>query len=99
MCIRDSVPRLVSGKASRIAIFRTDNHELSWMNFQGRIEQGYGKGTVEIWDRGTFEVLKQAPTHDVLRFHGKKMRGIYAIVKYGEDAYLLVRCKERQNAE
>src|SRR5690625_1685966 len=36
---------------------RTEDHPLDYADFEGRIDQGYGAGTVIVWDTGTYENL------------------------------------------
>lgn len=33
---------------------RTEDHPLAYADLEGRIEEGYGEGTVVVWDRGGF---------------------------------------------
>ena len=42
----------MSPKEKRLAV-PTEDHEMRYGNFEGIIEEGYGKGTVLLWDRGT----------------------------------------------
>ena len=69
----------------RLAIEVAD-HSLSYNDFEGAIESGYGKGAVIIWDRGRYEQGGRVPWpealergHAVFVLHGEKLRGGFAL--------------------
>ncbi len=83
----------------RLAI-QVEDHPLSYANFEGIIPEGnYGAGKVEIWDKGTYEVLDEAGTPQAypetflkkmftrgkieIKLHGKKLKGNYVLIKTG----------------
>lgn len=86
----------------RLAV-ETEDHALSWADFEGEIPQGeYGAGLVEIFDRGFFENIKtdaegktiplsQCLEKGLLEIHleGKKVKGDYAMVRFKEKQWLL----------
>ncbi len=41
----------------RLAI-HVEDHPLSYAKFEGEIKEGYGKGSVKIWDKGTYELIE-----------------------------------------
>ena len=44
-----------------------DDHSLSWGDFEGLIPEGeYGAGPVIVWDRGTYENLRDEPMEEAL---------------------------------
>ena len=65
-----------------------EDHPIEYGDFEGNIPAGnYGAGSVMLWDRGTFELLGDAPGAEQLargdlkfRLHGEKMKGDFAIV-------------------
>jgi|SRR5579859_1650102 len=63
-----------------------EDHPFAYKDFQGRIPKGeYGAGTVEIWDKGTYEPVKPVGTgikngHLTFILRGKKLKGEYALV-------------------
>ena len=68
---------------------RTEDHPLEYVEFRGRIPMGeYGGGTMLIWDRGTYSVLKansldEAIAHGELKLilSGRRLRGEWHLVR------------------
>jgi bifunctional non-homologous end joining protein LigD len=77
-----------------------EDHPLEYGNFEGEIPKGeYGAGTVEIWDRGTYELVEEKRDGGLtVRLHGKRLDGTYALVpaKLSGDPknWLIVRKRE-----
>ena len=73
--------------ADRRLAVRTEDHPISYGDFEGTIPKGeYGGGTVMLWDRGTWEPvagkdadLKDGHLHFVL--HGERMKGEWLLVR------------------
>jgi bifunctional non-homologous end joining protein LigD len=66
-------------KDNRLAV-RTEDHPLEYLDFHGEIPKGsYGAGTMRIWDRGTYEVLKWEPRKVEVALHGERVQGRYAL--------------------
>ncbi|HLD49319.1 MAG TPA: DNA polymerase ligase N-terminal domain-containing protein [archaeon] len=65
----------------RLAI-QVDDHVLSYADFEGVIEEGYGKGTVKIWDKGKYKLIDKKPHKLVFSLAGKKMKGEYVLLKF-----------------
>jgi bifunctional non-homologous end joining protein LigD len=59
-----------------------EDHPFEYATFEGEIPKGeYGAGTVEIWDRGTYELLDEKKDGGLtVRLHGKRLRGTWALV-------------------
>jgi bifunctional non-homologous end joining protein LigD len=59
-----------------------EDHPLEYGSFEGEIPKGnYGAGTVEIWDRGTYELLEEKPDGGLtVRLHGERLDGTWALV-------------------
>ena len=72
---------------------RTEDHPLDYVDFEGRIEEGYGAGTVIVWDTGRFENLTGrdgellpasealAAGHLKVRLRGTKLTGAFALTQ------------------
>ena len=66
-----------------------EDHPIDYGSFEGNIPEGnYGAGSVMLWDRGTYELLGDAPAEEQLergdfkfRLHGEKLKGAYALVR------------------
>ncbi len=59
-----------------------EDHPLDYASFEGEIPQGnYGAGTVEIWDRGTYELLEEKRDGGLtVRLHGERLEGTWTLV-------------------
>lgn len=79
-------PRTIAEK--RLAI-QVPDHDLAYASFHGIIPEGeYGAGTVEIWDHGTYENLKDYSMNESIKkgrieiaLHGKKLNGNFALIQ------------------
>jgi bifunctional non-homologous end joining protein LigD len=81
-----------------------EDHPLEYASFEGEIPKGeYGAGTVEIWDRGTYELVEEKRDGGLtVRLHGKRLDGTYALVpaKLSGDPknWLIIRKKDESAA-
>jgi bifunctional non-homologous end joining protein LigD len=58
----------------------TEDHPLEYGTFEGEIPRGeYGAGQVTIWDHGTYETLKWAPSEVKVVLHGQRVAGGYVL--------------------
>ena len=59
-----------------------EDHPLDYATFEGVIPQGeYGAGTVEIWDRGTYEVIEEKRGGGLtFRLDGERAQGVWTLV-------------------
>jgi len=101
-----AVPRGFSYAPSekRLAV-RTEDHPLEYEHFHGRIPKGqYGAGTMTIWDRGTYELVKiptwqQAMEQGELKIvlNGRRLRGEWHLVRtqQANNSWLLFKSKDR----
>ena len=60
---------------------QVEDHDLSYGNFEGEIEEGYGKGTVKMWDNGTYVLEDKKQEKIVFELKGKKLKGKYVLLK------------------
>jgi len=75
----------------------TEDHPVEYAGFEGVIPEGeYGAGTVMIWDRGTYENIREKKKDDgasmersledgrvEVRLEGEKISGGYALIRTG----------------
>jgi DNA ligase D-like protein (predicted 3'-phosphoesterase) len=78
---------------------RTEDHPLSYAGFEGRIDEGYGAGTVVVWDTGSYRNLTERDGEEValkealanghlkVELSGEKLTGAFAFThtKMGGD--------------
>jgi bifunctional non-homologous end joining protein LigD len=64
----------------------TEDHPVEYLDFEGEIPAGnYGAGTMEIWDRGTYECHKFRADEVIVTLHGERGSGRYALFRAGKD--------------
>ncbi len=86
----------------------TEDHPLTYANFEGVIPADeYGGGTVMIWDRGSYQNLKDDKSvaaqldegHVTIYLKGEKIYGGYALIRTdsGDDArWLLIKMDDNE---
>ncbi|GAA1458678.1 ATP-dependent DNA ligase [Williamsia maris] len=78
----------LDGDQNRLAV-HTEDHPLDYATFAGDIPAGeYGGGHVEIWDHGTYETEKWRANEVIVRLHGERIQGRYALIKTGDKNWL-----------
>ena len=81
----------------RLAV-QVDDHELDYAAFEDEIPEGeYGAGTVEIWDRGSYEIIEKDEKKFVLDIHGERLKGQYVLLHFakgGEKNWLFFKKKD-----
>jgi DNA ligase D-like protein (predicted 3'-phosphoesterase) len=81
-----------------------DDHALSWGDFEGVIPKGqYGAGPVIVWDRGTYENLREESMEDALdaghasfRLDGQKLEGGWSLRRVDGRRWLLVKRRDER---
>ena len=79
-----------------------EDHPLDYATFEGEIPAGqYGAGTVEIWDRGTYELVEEKRDGGLtVRLDGERLRGTWTLVPAkldgNEKNWLLVRKRDAE---
>ena len=101
-----AVPRGFSydPKDKHLAV-RTEDHPMMYETFSGVIPKGqYGGGTMTIWDRGSYDLVKEADGPKAvaegkleIRFRGRKLRGEWHLVKTRseKDEWILFKARDR----
>jgi DNA ligase D-like protein (predicted 3'-phosphoesterase) len=73
---------------------QVEDHDVNYMDFEGKIPFGYGMGKVFIWDKGTYELLKKSNEEIKVRLNGEKLKGTYVLLKFpkgGKNAWLILK--------
>lgn len=101
-----AVPRGFSyAPAEKRLAVRTEDHPLAYEHFSGRIPKGqYGAGTMAIWDRGTYRLVKEPDWERAMAkgelkalLFGRRLRGEWHLVRtqQGPNTWLLFKSKDR----
>jgi DNA ligase D-like protein (predicted 3'-phosphoesterase) len=65
----------------RLAV-QTEDHPIEYAAYEGIIPEGeYGAGTVELWDQGSFTLIKRTDEKIEVNINGKKLNGGYILIK------------------
>jgi bifunctional non-homologous end joining protein LigD len=78
-----AVPKGVPLEAGAKALaVHVEDHPLEYAKFAGEIPAGqYGAGTVEIWDRGTYELIEEKRDGQLsVRLDGERLQGVWTLV-------------------
>lgn len=69
---------------------KQSTHSLKYMDFEGQIHEGYGKGDVKLVDREKMEVLKSSPNKITFNVYKGRDPHEYALIRKGNDDWLLI---------
>ena len=77
-----AVPKGVPEKLGlrRLAV-QTEDHPVQYLNFEGVIPEGYGAGTVKIFDKGKYKLIERADDKIIFELQGEKLKGRYNLIK------------------
>src|SRR5262245_56761915 len=78
-------------KRNHLAV-HVEDHRLEYIDFKGEIPSGeYGAGKVKIWDAGTYDSEKWRNDEVIVTFHGKRLRGRYALFQTNGKSWMIHR--------
>lgn len=85
--------RLPEDENEKILAIRTNDHNLSWLKFEGTIPEGnYGAGKVTIYDSGDC-LVHQWTNVITVTFNGNKIKDTYSLIKTNNKKYIIVKKK------
>jgi bifunctional non-homologous end joining protein LigD len=75
-------------KVKRLAV-EVEDHPVSYADFEGEIEEGYGKGHVDTFDRGVWSTTGDAEAqllkgHLIFELFGERLKGSWHLVRSGK---------------
>ncbi|KKP95763.1 MAG: hypothetical protein US13_C0002G0074 [candidate division TM6 bacterium GW2011_GWE2_36_25] len=83
-------------KVKRLAV-QTEDHPVAYAQFEGVIPEGYGAGTVMVWDYGTYKNVREkdgklVPMEKCLKegrieveLQGKKLKGVFVLIRFKDE--------------
>ncbi|WP_241385791.1 ATP-dependent DNA ligase [Rhodococcus sp. CH91] len=79
---------------------RTEDHPIEYLTFHGTIPKGeYGAGSMTVWDTGTYDTEKWRDDEVIVRFHGERIEGRYALIRTEKDQWLAHRMKDQSEPD
>ena len=83
-------------QAAVLSWVQVEDHPVEYIDFAGTIPEGeYGAGTVEIWDKGTFEIENRVADRLEFTLKGAKLAGGYALIHTDGKNWLLLKKKPK----
>jgi DNA ligase D-like protein (predicted 3'-phosphoesterase) len=89
----------------RLAV-EVEDHSIAYGDFEGRIGRGYGRGSVIVWDNGTYRPLDDIPMAEALErgrasfwLQGRKLRGGWTLLRTDDGAkpkWLLIKRRDEE---
>jgi bifunctional non-homologous end joining protein LigD len=82
-----------------------EDHPIEYATFEGEIPKGeYGAGQVEVWDKGTYELVEEKKDGGLtVRLEGKRLQGLWALVPAklsgDEKNWLLIKKRDEATVE
>lgn len=89
-------------KVKRLAV-KVEDHPLDYIYFEGIIPKGnYGAGTVEIYDKGNYEInedMDEALEKGFIKIEliGEKIKGFFSLVKTNDKNWLIIKNKDEHS--
>lgn len=86
-----SIPKGMPTDNRHLAI-ATDDHNMSWLDFDGDIPEGsYGAGKVSLDNKSTFQTVSYSPKKWVFYVNSGKYQGKYTLVHWQDNKWLISR--------
>ena len=90
-----SIPKGMPTDNRHLAI-ATDDHQMSWLDFDGDIPDGsYGAGKVSLDNKSTFQTVSYSPKKWVFYVNDGKYQGKYTLVHWQDNKWLISRNKNQ----
>ncbi|MFI5780296.1 ATP-dependent DNA ligase [Nocardia sp. NPDC051570] len=84
---------------NRLAV-HTEDHPLEYLDFHGAIPRGeYGAGEMTVWDSGTYDTEKWREDEVIVRLHGTRLDGRYALIQTNGNQWLMHLMKPAPTAD
>ena len=90
-----SIPKGMPTDNRHLAI-ATDDHAMSWLDFDGDIPDGtYGAGKVSLDNKSTFQTVSYSPKKWVFYVNSGKYEGKYSLVHWQDNKWLISRNRDQ----
>ncbi len=77
-----AIPKTMPNSNEKRLAIQVEDHPLEYAKFKGIIPKGnYGAGKVEIYDKGTYNLIEKTKNKLMFKLNGKKFKGIYTLIK------------------
>lgn len=84
------VTRRIPGYGEKVLAKQTNDHTIPYFDFTGSIPEGYGKGNVETFRKGTAIITKGSPDKTTFTLNKGRQSERYTILRTNGDNHLLI---------
>ncbi len=83
----------IPNKGEKRLAIQTFDHPVDYMDFEGKISFGYGKGIVKIYDKGEYELIDRSDEKIKFKLNGEKVKGTFVLIRFPKvkNGWLMIR--------
>ena len=90
-----AIPKLLPQDDKKRLAIKVEDHSLKWIDMEGRIKEGYGKGNVYIFDTGVYYPIFRSDFKIVIGLRGRRINEIYTLKLMEDNKWLIYKWMDK----